>query len=75
MPPVLRAFELATHPRVLMIGIPLAFAVSGWFVLKCATARMYVFFLGLLVIICSSSNDALHFYCGKRYLNAFDTRK
>lgn len=26
MPPILRAFEFATHPRVLMIGIPLAFA-------------------------------------------------
>lgn len=29
MPPILRAFEFATHPRVLMIGIPLAFAVSA----------------------------------------------
>lgn len=28
MPPILRAFELATHPRVLMVGIPVAFVVS-----------------------------------------------
>ena len=29
MPPILRAFELATHPRVLMVGIPVALVVSG----------------------------------------------
>lgn len=28
MPPILRAFELATHPRVLMVGIPIACVVS-----------------------------------------------
>lgn len=29
MPPILRAFEFATHPRVLMVGIPVACVVSG----------------------------------------------